>query len=554
VSLGGATAAQAQLSTSCQTTLNSASTNFVPGFNTSFSLKAGEVVSYTILTGGPLTWTSPAAVTTAVGQTATFTVATTGTVLFSSTATGTAGTFRITCGLATQGGGSPAISQNVANAQVAVTNGQQTLRSMSDWISKAILGSFTPHTPATAAADRPAPLTARAALERLRSEERTLAAERAELPSEAGAAVLDRQLADVRREVAFARLAVDLASPTSQHHWRERSTLTALDEDARAYSLKPQIGVAQDDIRSQQGSAIDNSPTGDRISAPPAAPAVSLSSRDLADSCGGPDQCDVIDSKWNIWLEGRVIGATDSVAQSAALGFVGSAGGDYKLLPWLATGLAVGFEGFENRFGTQGLRIGSTGFTAAPYVGVRLDEHITASVFAGLTGLTYNSTPATAVTANFQALRLFVGGALTGVWRDGPWRFQPTLGGTYASEQQNGYSDSSGTVVSPMTVTYGRVSAGPEIGYTFQGPQDRWTVEPFVMATANIDFTSSNLTALNGQAVTLRPGTQGSGSAGLGFNLRFPDGFSLRAQGSYESIGVVGLDVWQGVLRGSLAF
>lgn len=101
---------------------------------------------------------------------------------------------------------------------------------------------------------------------------------------------------------------------------------------------------------------------------------------------------------------------------------------------------------------------------------------------------------------------------------------------------------------------YGRVSAGPEIGYTFWQSEQRWSVEPFVMAHANIDFTSTNLTGLNGQSLLLRPGTQGSGTAGLAFDLRFPIGFSLRAQASYESIGVAGLDVWQGVLRGALSF
>ena len=519
MSFGVAQSAHA-LSTGC-TTLNSFGTSaFGTTFTPSVTLAAGEVVSFRVITGGPITWTSPSAVVTAIGQTATFTVATTGPVTFTATSP-LAGTFFITC----VGTSSPqALSQNIANAQTAVTNGQQALRTMSDWIGRTISSSFGSGSTGTAAAPG-AKLTAHARLERLQREERDLAEERLSLAASRVPADLDLRLKAMRRDVAFARLTARLAPDR----------------------------VAPDERAAGQYSQPTDPATGQAAQNTAVAPSLSLNSRDLADYCGGPEVCDGVDRRWNVWLEGRVIGATDSLAQSSALGFLGNAGADYKVLPWLAAGLTVGVENFQTKFGTLGLGSGSTGLTAAPYVGFKLDDNVFLSVFTGVTSLNYSTTPAVGVAAQFGSLRWFGGAALTGVWREGPWRFQPTLSGTYATERQNGYTDSSGTVVSALNVDYGRLSAGPEVGYVLWR-SDAWSLEPFVLAKFNVDFTSSNVTALNGVSVTLRPGTLASGSAGGGVNLRFESGVNVRAEASYESIGVTGLDVWTGTLRGTLPF
>src|SRR5262249_47443782 len=153
--------------------------------------------------------------------------------------------------------------------------------------------------------------------------------------------------------------------------------------------------------------------------------------------------CDPAERKWNAWLEGRVVGSVDSVAQSNTLGFVGGAGVDYRFRPWLTGGLAVAVENFETRFGLPGTRIGSTGVSALPYLGVRLDSNVFASAFAGFTALNYNANPVLNVSSSFDALRVFFGGAVSGVWHDGPWRFQPSLAAAWATETQYGYTDSS---------------------------------------------------------------------------------------------------------------
>ncbi|HEY2875270.1 MAG TPA: hypothetical protein VGJ56_25310 [Reyranella sp.] len=85
--------------------------------------------------------------------------------------------------------------------------------------------------------------------------------------------------------------------------------------------------------------------------------------------------------------------------------------------------------------------------------------------FAGFSHLNYNNTPLPAVSAQFEALRFIAGGSLTGVWRYGRWRLQPSIDIGYGSENQAGYTDSVGTAVPGQIVQYGRVWGGPEVGY-----------------------------------------------------------------------------------------
>jgi outer membrane autotransporter protein len=185
---------------------------------------------------------------------------------------------------------------------------------------------------------------------------------------------------------------------------------------------------------------------------------------------------------------------------------------------------------------------------------VRLTDNVFASAFTGLTHINYNSNPGAGISARFDALRFMLGGALTGVWRDDQWRFQPTVAGTFGSETQNAYVDSVGTSVAAQTLTYGRLSAGPEVGYAFSDADRSWTFEPFVTARLNVDFASSAVTIVNGTSVNLRPGTLAAGSMGVGAEMRFLAGFYVRGQASYDSIGVSGLDVWTGLLRGGMSF
>jgi hypothetical protein len=341
---------------------------------------------------------------------------------------------------------------------------------------------------------------------------------------------------------------VERSAPVSA---RERTALTE--------TIQAREAMTRRSGRPDEATAVHDGPVGLGTQQTASAPALSFGSRDLIEMCEpelgqyNPAR-EMLGGKWNVWGEARLTQANDRLGQSNAFGFVGSAGVDYKVMPWMALGVSLGAESYETKFGFNGVRIGSVGVSVVPYAGFKLGEKLFASAFVGLTQINYNSNPQLGSTANFAATRFFFGGSLFGVWRDGPWRFQPTLAGSYGTEAQQGYTDSLGNVVSGQTVNYGRLSAGPEIGYAFRAPDRSWTVEPYVTGRGNLDFSSNNATLLQGQSVVLRPGTQGSGSAGVGVDARFASGFYLRLQGSYDSIGVSGLDVWSGLIRGGYTF
>ena len=494
----------------------------------------------------------------------TYTVPTTGSFSVSYNSPGfnvtVAGTVTLTCvAVATGTTAAVTILQTVNNASTAIQNGQQTLQNFNDWISKGVQTSFGPSngsgggTGNTAAAQRLAPLSARARVLQLRQDEQALVEEMAAKP--AGDDDRRRRLEMVRRDLMYARATAEIASASPSGAWRDaKSSLvpererTAMTEALLARQRLEQTRMAP----AQESTQVYDGPVGSAPAPLGPTPALSVGARDLEEFCDS--ECQVVGKQWNVWLEGRAVGAIDSLAQNSSLGFVGSAGGDYKVLPWLALGLSVGAEVFETKFGTQGARMGSVGVSAVPYVGIRLDDNIFVSGFVGLTRITYNTNPSASINGGFNALRVLVGGAITGIWRDGPWRFQPSFGGTYGNEQQNSYVDSANNNVASQVVSYGRLSVGPEVGYTFTLADKSLSMEPFVLAKANLDFASSNAVLLNGQSVVLRPGTLGSGTVGAGVEIRFDAGYYVRAQGTYDSIGVSGLDAWSALIRGGLRF
>jgi len=255
----------------------------------------------------------------------------------------------------------------------------------------------------------------------------------------------------------------------------------------------------------------------------------------------------LLGEKWNVWGQGRFTGSNDALAASSSLGFNASAGADYRLLPWMLAGLSVGVESNEMKQAFAGARTGAVGVSATPYLGFRLDSNLFAAAFAGVTALSYNSNPQAGISASYTGTRAFVGGSLTGSWRDGPWRFEPGISILYGVESLAGYTDSAGTFVPTITPQAGRVSVGPEIGRTWVDPDGGWRIEPYLRAKLNLDYIDNRQVFLNGELV----GTRGSASGAMGGGLTYvgAGGTSARVEASYDSIGVQGLDAWSATMR-----
>jgi len=453
-------------------------------------------------------------------------------------------------------------NQLVNNAQTGVVYGQQTLQNYNDWVSKGVIASFNFGLSGGTAAAKLRELTARDKVAKAADNVRDLNNQLAALHAQPSALDDERakdiqaQLATAQRDLIFARRNAEIAAEGGVTRVASADAYTidgvSPEEVAALRANQPKGLPMPTDNSAVASTLVYDGPIGSAQQAPSPAPPIHFNARDLAAYCDS--DCDVLGNKWNVWGEGRIIGATDSLAQTNAFGFVGSIGGDYKLQPWLALGLSVGVESFRTNFSSNSANSSSLGVSAVPYVGFRLSDNIALTVMAGLSSITYNNNPISGVTAQFQALRYLVGGALTGVWRDGPWRFQPSLSGTYGSENQYGYTDSSGNVVPGQMISYGRLSAGPEIGYTIESGQSSVRIEPFVTAKGSVDFASNTVGLFNGTPLVVRSGPLGSGSTGVGLALQFDNGFYARGQLSYDSIGVQGLDIWSTLLRGGFTF
>jgi len=146
----------------------------------------------------------------------------------------------------------------------------------------------------------------------------------------------------------------------------------------------------------------------------------SLGGRDGLEACNA-EQCGAPEN-WNVWLNSRVLGAYDSLAQTNGSGFIGMAGGDYKVTPRLALGLSLGVEAFQVGFTGFNGKIRTTGFSAAPFASVKITDNIVASALVGLSTITYDTNLATNVSAQYAALRVFLGGTVNGFWYDGTCR------------------------------------------------------------------------------------------------------------------------------------
>jgi hypothetical protein len=94
------------------------------------------------------------------------------------------------------------------------------------------------------------------------------------------------------------------------------------------------------------------------------------------------------------------------------------------------------------------------------------------------------------------------------------------------------------------TISLGRVTFGPEIGYRFQAADGTY-IEPHASITGIWDFDKSDALVLGDEVV----GTdefRGKLQAGILFTM--PSGYTVRARGSYDGIGSDDFEAYGGQL------
>jgi hypothetical protein len=257
---------------------------------------------------------------------------------------------------------------------------------------------------------------------------------------------------------------------------------------------------------------------------------------------------------WNVWMEGRLFGINDRVGAQNSIGKYVMVGADNKPVDWLTLGAGISYENFDTKSGPTNLPTTSHGVGFNPYVVARATPNLYLSLFGGITHVDYNTALAPGVTAQFDAWRPMIGTAVIGVWREGQLRIQPTASIVYGAENQRAYTTSQGVYIGPQSIEFGRITVGPEFGYAFSDATKSWTFEPFINVRGNFDYIPGQGAVFNGATFVGGNRGQWSAAVAVGAALNTQKGAFLRLQASHESIGMNGLDIWLGSVRGGWNF
>jgi len=252
-------------------------------------------------------------------------------------------------------------------------------------------------------------------------------------------------------------------------------------------------------------------------------------------------------SRFDVWAEGQWAHTDDETRESdfALLNF----GADYLINPSLVVGVLAQFDWMDERDATEDIAVDGTGWMAGPYVVARLHENL---LFDGRVawGQSYNHVdPLGLYTDDFDTDRWLARGQLTGDFRNGNWRFSPHVAAIYFEEHQKSYTDSLGFTIPSQTVSLGRVTFGPEVGYVFKS--DSMEIEPHIGIQGIWDFDKAEIVDLTsglaaGSSADLRARVEG------GISFRLANGASLSGEGFYDGIGVDGLDIYGGSVKATV--
>lgn len=209
---------------------------------------------------------------------------------------------------------------------------------------------------------------------------------------------------------------------------------------------------------------------------------------------------------------------------------------DYRVSRDVVVGALVsaGRADFSTLIGTTVGGLESTGLTVGAYAAAIVFGDVTVDGIVSYSGLSYDVASGT-TTGDFDANRL---GISVGVYNQMPFMgatLEPHARVTYGMEEQDGYTDSTGTAVGSTTINAGRITFGPRlIAPTING------FTPWISASGVYEFSDA------GNLVTGAPDFDDtfSGTVGLGFDWASDLGriggeieFGGLGSGVYTSVG-----------------
>jgi outer membrane autotransporter protein len=255
----------------------------------------------------------------------------------------------------------------------------------------------------------------------------------------------------------------------------------------------------------------------------------------------------VLQPRFDMWMEAHVSKYTESLGGINREGDFNIlyVGGDYVIRPGLLIGALAQIDRTVEDIKNPDLlgRISGAGWMAGPYAGAKLSDHLYFDARAAW-GRSSNSlwlqdSIVGYRTGAFNTDRWLATTGLTGNYQFGLFRVSPQIELAYGSESADAYKTSLNQSVDKVSATIGRMSFGPEFGYTNR-LDNGVTVEPqfSVKGVWNFDDAPIALSTGTVRAAPLRAEVE------TGIMIKMPSGFSVRASGSYDGIGDKNLEVW----------
>jgi hypothetical protein len=211
------------------------------------------------------------------------------------------------------------------------------------------------------------------------------------------------------------------------------------------------------------------------------------------------------DAKFGIWLGGQWSFIDDDNASTRSDGYVatGMIGADYRFSENFVAGLAFGYERTDidtdfNRGDLEG-----DGFTVAPYIVLNLGRIFSVDATGGYTWLDYDvsRTTLTAGTSAFSgtkstgsidAYRWFGAANFNADVNLRNWLLGGSIGGLFATEHHDGFTESSGTQRAAINSDLGRFTVSAKAGYAFR------YVTPYVKGAYEYDFHRDEVSTAGG--------------------------------------------------------
>lgn len=253
---------------------------------------------------------------------------------------------------------------------------------------------------------------------------------------------------------------------------------------------------------------------------------------------------------FDMWIEGSYSQSDNgSNESSGGLLYIGA---DYLVRPGFLVGMLGQFDWMKQVNDAAGTSVEGQGWMAGPYMVTRLRQNLVFDARAAWGRSDNDVDPLGLYTDSFKTDRWLARARLTGDFKSGAWTFAPQASLIYFEDRQKAYVDSLGIAIPEQTVSLGRVTFGPRIGYAYRN-ESGGVIEPYVELKGIWDFDKAETVDIgsglaSGSTDSLRARIQG------GFSARMANGWSFTGEGFYDGIGADDLDIYGGKARITIPF